>query len=809
MKQTWTYGKSGKRSVRRGLMGIFCIILWCVLMIGGNTLATHAAEGAGDAAATAKQLQLEGARLQLQGKTEEAVKKYRESVALQPNPRLDNLIQQLEGQKKKKEETAAAPSAPPAAPSAEAPAAKVATPAPEPQPVPSQAVAEQAPATAPAAQTTPPAGAAEQTPAAAPATASKEAPAPPPVDPGAKTAQPEQKAAVPPPPPLPKRTPGSPEEEQIFALTDKLLSLFPAPGQGDELSLQTNHDYSIAKVDGEYEVRLQPFTVFVDKTDSMELGPVVVRFTPQGKDLLAFRVQFANTIPLMSGVQRKAEVKIGTQQISGLWNSSLVNFDTLAVKLTDVVVQDAASEGRLSLAALNVDGGRSEDQANGWIERFNGELKQLVFADKSGKFSINSITGQAEANGANTQRFYALRAKLQQLFSRITEISTADLKPLLVTDLPEYLQLLSGYTGSAIVKGIDVVTEEGSFALESISLANTLRKEPGTGQYLYDSQGQGNTISFVEKVSEKTPQPITVTIGQVGMNGDGILQPIPATLFADLYTVVEGLQKVKQEEADAYMANQGLQFAKKVLELIKRYKGQVNIKDLKVVNAQPEPVNLEQATFASGFDVGDGQGGNVLTVIDFSGFKGVATEAGNIPQAGRLQIELSRIPSLLALINDPGALASGDMQAAQGQVMMNGMAALMQSGLSLAMADSFLAFPASKVSLGLLAQIDQKAKYMSTGTLNLTIENPEEFKRIAQSFGTDPESEKMLATITALANRQQEGDKTVDRIDAKVDAAGKVFINTKDVTSMFFPPPPQPQPQQKTQGSPSPAAKKK
>jgi len=789
MKQTRINGNSRRIIVRRALVGVSCFVLWCLLVIWAGP-AVQAAESTGDAAATARHLQLEGARLQLQGKSEEAVKKYRESVALQPNPRLDNLIQQLEGQKKNKEETAAAPSAPPAAPSSEPPAAKAATPAPEQQPVPGQTVVEPIPA--------------------APATASKEALAPalPVTDPAAKAVQPEQKAAVPPPPPPPKRTPGSPEEEQIFALTDKLLSLFPAPGQSSEFTLQTNRDYAIAKVDGEYEVRLQPFTVFVDKADSMELGPVVVRFTPQGKDLLAFRLQFANKIQLMTGDQRKAEVTIGSQQISGLWNGALINIDKLAVKLTDVVVQDTASEGRLSLAALTVDGGRSEDQANGWIERFSGELKQLAFADKSGKFTINSISGQAEANGANTPRFYALRAKLQHAFSRFTEISAVDLKPLLVTELPEYLQLLSGYTGSGSIKGIDVVTEEGVFSLESISMASKLGKDAATGQYFYDSQGQGNAISFVEKGSEKNPQPITVTIGQVGMNGDGMLKPIPATLFADLYTMIEGFQKVKQEEADAYMANHGVQFAKKVLALIKRYKGQVNIKDLKVVNAQPEPVSLDKATFASGFDVGDGQGGNVLTVMDFSGFKGMAAEAGNIPQSGRIQLELTRIPSLLALINDPGALASGDMQAAKGQVMMNSMAALMQSGLSLAMADSFLVFPASKVSLGLLAQADQKAKYMSTGTLNLTIENPEEFNRIVRSFSTDPENEKMMATLTALANRKQEEGKTVDRIDAKIDADGKVFINTKDVTSMFFPPPQPPLPQQPP-GAPLPQAKKK
>jgi hypothetical protein len=168
----------------------------------------------------------------------------------------------------------------------------------------------------------------------------------------------------------------------------------------------------------------------------------------------------------------------------------------------------------------------------------------------------------------------------------------------------------------------------------------------------------------------------------------------------------------------------------------------------------------------------------------------MAQGSNTVPQAGRLRLELGRIPSLLNLINDPSALAGGNMQAVQGQLMMNGMAALMQSGMNLSMADSFIVFPAAKMTLALLAQVDPQAKYLSTGTMNVAIENPEELQRIIRSCSADPKIAQMLATLTALADRRQENGKTVDKIDAKIDATGKVLINAKDVTSMFFPPPP-------------------
>lgn len=701
-------------------------------------MTSNAAGEAGDVAANAKQLQLEGTRLQLQGKSAEAVKKYRESVALQPNPRLDTLIQQLEGKKKNKNETAVASSAP-AATAGSAP--------------------EQQPASAPT----------------VPGTEVVSAPT------TSVTAEPAVTAEP------PQRTPGTPEEELIYTFTDTFLSLFPVPGADKDFSLQTNRDYTIASVDGEYEVRLQPFSVQIDKTDLIELGSVVLRFTPKGKDLLAFRMQLADKIQLMSAGKRKADITFGSQQLSGVWNRSRFSFDALTVKLTDLIVQSADTDGRFSLAALTLETGRDGDQTNSWVERLNGELSQLVFTGKTGKCTINSITGQTEMNGTNPQRFYELWAKLQQGLRSSKELSVAEQQALFMSDLDEYLQLLSAYIGSASLKGFEVVTPDGTFSLESIVFDKALRKQSETGQFTYDSQAQFNTISFAEKGSEPNSQPKAVTLGQLTIKGNGSLKPLPAKLFADIHAAIEGFQQVKQEEKDAYAAHHGVQFTKKILEIIKGYKAEVSVKDLKVVNVQPEPVNLSAATLAAGFDVGDGQGGKIDALVDFSGFTGLATAEKNIPQAGRIALELTHIPSLMALIPDTKTLAEGNTEAIQGHLTMSATAAFLQSRLALSLTDSFVAFPASKIILGLQAAVDQKAKYLSTGTLKLSIENPEEFNRILKTYSADPEMEQIMAVFASLVSRKQEGEKTVDHMDATIDAAGKVIINTKDVTSMFFP----------------------
>lgn len=765
MNKTWINARWRKSSMCRTTLGILGCAVICGLMIFGVPQ-VRAVEQNPEAAATARQLQLEGARLQLQGNLEEAVKKYRESTALQPNARLEKLIEQLEpkiGTKEGAASPAATATAEPQAPSA----------------APSSPVPEQQPAGVEPQPGQPATAGEVPLPSAPPATVSGTQPEPP--------AGPAAEAA----PAVVQRAPGTPEEELVYAFIDWFIDLFPTAQPDLDFSLQTNRSYTIARADSEYEVRLDPFTLVIDKTDTMELGPVLFRLTPREKDLLDVRMQLADKAPITSHGKPEAELTIGSQQLSGLWNRSLMNFDKLNLQLADLAIEDARKSGRLSLAGLHAEGGRSEEKDGGWVEKFRGELKQLAFVDKDTDFGIESITGQVVATGTNAQRFLELRTRLQKGFNRIDKLEMAEIKPLM-TDLDEYMQLFNGYASTGNLQGFHVTAKEGTATLASIELTGGVHKEAATGKFVYNSKGKCNDFSFAGKKTDKKPQPLAVTLRQVDLKSDGGMQAFPPHLFAEIFEAIEGYQQVQQEEADAYVARQGYAFAQKILSLIERYSGEISFHDLKVANAQPTPITLDQATLASGFDVGDGQGGKINTLIDFSGFQGLAAGSNTVPQAGRVRLELSRIPSLLHLISDPAVLATGKMEAIQGQLMMNGMAALMQSGLTLTLADSFVAFPAAKTTLGLLAQVEPKSKNLATGNLNLTIENPEEMKRIVQSYSADPETGKMLATLTALADRRQEGDKTIDRIDAKIDAEGKVFINSKDVTSMFFPPPPSP-----------------
>ena len=261
---------------RRAWTGILCgamvgLLVWC------EVPRSWAADGSADPAAMARQLQLEGARLQLQGQLEEAVKKYRESTALQPNPRLDDLIAQLESKSGSKATgSTAVAGSPPVNAAAAAPAAAPAPPTTQP----------------PATAVTPPAASVE-------------------------ASIPQVSVA---PPELPQRHPASPQEELIYAFTDWFITLFPAPGPGKDFSVQTNYQYAITPAGSAFEVRLQPFTLQFDGREGLELGPVIFSFTPQTGETLGITMQLPAKAPVMSAGKVDAELTIGSQQLSAVWN---------------------------------------------------------------------------------------------------------------------------------------------------------------------------------------------------------------------------------------------------------------------------------------------------------------------------------------------------------------------------------------------------------------------------------------------------------------------------------------------------------
>ena len=95
MDKTWQRTTGQRIGLHRRILTVLvCSVFYSLIFLGAAQV--EAVEQAGDSAAIARKLQLEGAKLQLQGDLAGAVEKYRESVALKPNPKLEGLLERLE-----------------------------------------------------------------------------------------------------------------------------------------------------------------------------------------------------------------------------------------------------------------------------------------------------------------------------------------------------------------------------------------------------------------------------------------------------------------------------------------------------------------------------------------------------------------------------------------------------------------------------------------------------------------------------------------------------------------------------------------
>lgn len=765
-----------------------------------------------EAAVKAKELQLEGTQLQLKGSLEEAVLKYKESISYKPNPGLERLVGNLEKMIVKKEQAAAAEASPVAEQPAETPTPpgeQAAVPEPTPEP---QAAAEAEP---PPALPEPPGA------EAAPAL---------PESGEAEVALPVPEIEEPPfhfvKAVLPQRTPASPEEEMIYGFTDWLIGLFPARTDQSPIGLKTEYNYAITAENGGYVVSLGEFVFYFDEQESFNLSPLVLHFQPQGTDKLAFQIQIPEKSLAETAGQPTAELTIAERSISGVWNQTSRYCDSTDLKLGNILFKPLKETGELKIEHMQFGSLYTKRDNQLWDEQFNGTIQGIALVDGKESLGLGDITLRYSLDGADASRYEEIRKSFPGITANFEQTDLAGYKDLF-QNLDAYFQLLNAYDFQVSMQNFAVETNEDSTKWDTFSLTGNLKKDPAANIFTGTSEAKVKGIAFTGKPAQEGMPAMSFVLDEVLYGGKINMKVPPPTLFTDFFAAIEAAEKAATQAApagqtaaenaaggpaeagqaaaedpaggqaaeagnavEAELARQGLGFTKAILGLFKTSSFEFAINGLAVDNAMPGPVRLKNAKVGGGFDVGSGEGGTVHGLFSFSGLNMGEPANPTMPQAATVNFALAKIPSLLELISDPSAIAEGDLSKAQGEVMLNAMNTFMTAPMILTLKDSFVAFPNSGVNLDLALTLDSASKFMSTGTVTIAVENPDDLMQVAQALGADPDMQRMLTTLTAVSNRTEEKGKIVDRVEARLDPAGKVFVNAKDVTLLFFPEPP-------------------
>ncbi|GEM_PF-4088266 len=133
------------------------------------------------------------------------------------------------------------------------------------------------------------------------------------------------------------------------------------------------------------------------------------------------------------------------------------------------------------------------------------------------------------------------------------------------------------------------------------------------------------------------------------------------------------------------------------------------------------------------------------------------------------------------------AAAGGDADQ-EDRLQQQILARIMRSGIGLVLRDTRVQFPDSLLKLNLDARIDPKAVFQSVGGFEFEAVNLDRLIQAARTLGAvDQGADQVLALFSALAARHKEGDRVIDRLQARVDAQGRIWVNGKDVTALFIP----------------------
>ncbi|GEM_PF-1668768 len=734
---------------RTGRCRSLCFLVLLVFLCTGSLPVSipAVAAPARDAAVAARQLQLEGVQLQLKGHLDEAVEKYRQSLALKPNEKLETLVSRLEKQVEKRKAAARAASA--ASPAGNPPKADI--------PAAGEPAAGQV-------QERQVAGEPEKS---------------------------EKKAR-----PHVAHHAASAGEQQVYDFVDWTLdSLTALIGEGESW-LDTNWDYQVERSGTDYVVRLDPFVFNLDEEKAMDLGPLVVSCRPAAANRLRVRVELPQRIPLLKFGKPSSEVTIGERKLVGTWDPGQRNFQSFDLALGAILVKKLNASGQLAIRRIAASSVLEENGQGRWQQVYSGAVDDIALEDAGFAFVVKEIEASAGIHGFDLASFQEVRSVFSRLAGMGEEIRLEDTRELF-HGLDRYIQLLDSSESRFAVRGIQFrVADEGLLKVDHVELGGTMTREGRAGPFDFRNRGAIQGLAFTRQGGEEGESPFSLTIRKVGLDNSLKINPVPGTLFADIYDdlVVKAMAMEDEKAGEEYLARNGVELARRLLDLIGGGTAGVTLSGLQADGVMPQPVRLEQAGLSTGFATGGQGGGSVHLNTGFTGFSGVELGEDIVPRAAAFNLKLAGIPSLFDLLGDPATLVEGKGEQVQNQVMMHSMNALLTSGLSLSLLDSFITFPTSRIAMDMKAGVDGNAAYLATGTLQLAIENPDKVREIVTVLAGDPKVNQMLATLTALADRSSDRGKTVDRIAARLTPEGRIMVNNKDVTEMFIPSAPAQQP---------------
>lgn len=779
---------TGKKKPSLYRIAAVAVLFSCVLLF----LQLTPARATGDAASQAKQLQLEATRLQLKGDLENALLKYRESLALSSNPRLEKIVEKLE----KRVEATAPPvevvtatveSATEITEKEEADTAtsqineeqiaveerKDTIPVVEP---PVQIVEKNAEtiAVSPEIRETVNEVSAEEADTADPGITETPAPAP----------EQELPAITKEELPLQKYIPKNEEEKRICDYLEWQLDYFPKQKDGSP-TVRTQYILEQEEPDT-YQVVFDPF-ILQAKEKMINIAPI--RLTIQlEQDTVAINAHLPDTVSIGEGEER-IELSIGSQNIKGRWDEKLRHYTAMDTKFTDLSLIEKREHGAtIHIATATAFDTITADPQNNWTEDSSFAFKEIDIKEREDfQLRIDTISGTSNASGQDIALY------LDKITNNIFEFSdffagalTTKSMALDLADIGTIIKLWAKGKSKVEVRGITANIDGGTVKIDMLMSDGSMEKSSDDEGLNWNNTFSAEGLQIGAQETEGHPFE-GLKIGKIEMNTAWVLRPIPENLFADMDAMLDSIAQAEDTENLEVLFPEGRDIFLKFLGLLYTCGTNAEVSEINIFPGKEEPqIHLDSAsaayTFFSPFD----SEGFLSSHLAFSGLKQEQDQEAILPVQAKFAIKLNKIPALTELIAKTEGIPFTKLEEKLPDLFLQH---LMTSNLTLNITDSFLAFPESVLNFTGESSLNSEAAFSATGSIDINMRNPENFLGKFKKAGEIlPGMEQALGMYTALADRKTTEDGiTTDTLVIEVTQEGKILSNGKDVTSMFIP----------------------
>lgn len=338
---------------------------------------------------------------------------------------------------------------------------------------------------------------------------------------------------------------------QVQQRLDQFVAALTKPSADSDIVVKADGAAKVeTKEDGTVIGTLPRLTVSGDDGNSAVLDPITVRFTNGGDG----RVNFEAVLPSSMAVKKKdgtvdGEVKIGGQNLKGVWVEKLQTFDEVDMRLTNVTITSPSQSGSGKVDSISIVG-KLEDKGSGLYDgKYDFKMTGFSADDPAEKtvMKMGSIGATATIKGARMEAWAAAAKEAGYTLANpeLFKVWTGGpIDPKMVAFMKRMPEFMGTIEYAYNIDGIDMVQDgKPAFALKTTTLGF------GAGP-----DGQGNTklkMTFgMGGMSGSTDEPLLppeadVQLASVEVEASGV----PGQALWDVY--IDSLPRLQAAAAKA------------------------------------------------------------------------------------------------------------------------------------------------------------------------------------------------------------------------------------------------------------------